>query len=108
MKKWSLGLVIGAAAGVIISLVKDKNGHRLGGPLKNEVTAFGNDVSELALNIGKLKNAKRQLAAELPAAQQTVSELNSKIKHYQDDTAELTNKMKKSYTDFASKPGENH
>ncbi|RVU70581.1 MULTISPECIES: hypothetical protein [Lactobacillus] len=87
MKNFGLGLFLGAAAGVALSLIKDEHGVRLGQPLKENIAGMQDAGESLADGIAKAKKASQELSANLPAAERAVSDISDDVKHYQNHIA---------------------
>lgn len=83
MKHFSLGLAVGAAFGMVLSLFKDQNGNRLGKPLSDQFQGTKEDANSLKKAIANLKRAKQNLVAALPQAEKTYTELENEIEYYQ-------------------------
>lgn len=80
---FSVGLVIGAATGTILSLIRFKNGQRLGQPLQDQSQATQNDINNLKKTLNNLQEAKQKLNDALPAGKKTSVELENDFKYYQ-------------------------
>ncbi|BDR60757.1 hypothetical protein [Lactobacillus xylocopicola] len=93
MKEFSLGLAVGAATGIILALVKDKNGHRLGQPIQAQFEAAKTDAGDLTAAVHKLQAAEQEFDQALPKVQKTMFELENELDYYQTSTARLVNKM---------------
>ncbi|MEB3365495.1 hypothetical protein SDC49_24520 [Lactobacillus sp. R2/2] len=61
MKRFSLGLAVGAGFGVILSLFKDQNGNRLFPPVQKQVKSLKEDISDISAASSKFKTAQQEL-----------------------------------------------
>lgn len=87
MKKFGLGLFLGAAAGFALSLLKDENGNRFGKPLKEDIQGMESAAEDLADGINKAKKASQDLQNAMPAAQRAINDISDDIANYQTHTA---------------------
>lgn len=93
MKHFGLGLIFGVSAGLVLSLFKDKNGDRLGKPLKENVAALKTDATALSHSIAKAKKASQELNASLPAAAKAIDGIATDVEDYQNHTANTISRM---------------
>lgn len=93
MKHFSLGLAVGAGFGMVLSLFKDQNGHRLGRPIQKQFSGTKNDLDDLTQAINKLKIAQQELTDALPNAQIAYTELEKEIEYYQISISRLISKL---------------
>lgn len=94
MKNLGLGLLLGATSGLILSLIKDENGNRLGKPLKVNAEAINHEVSNLKDSIANAKTASHKLAGELPEARRAVSDITDDVRKYQRHSQNDLDEMK--------------
>ena len=94
MKRFSLGLVVGAGFGVILSLFKDQNGNRLFPPVQKQIKSLKEDISDISAASSKFKTAQQELKKSLPRAKKAVSELQNEIAYYQISINRIVGKLK--------------
>lgn len=82
MNKFGFGLLAGAAAGFVASLLKNDQGQRLGAPIKRDADSFMHDAKSLANGIQSAKQASQDLTKTLPAAERAVSDISDNVSHY--------------------------
>ena len=94
MKRFSLGLAVGAGFGVVLSLFKDKNGDRLFPPVQKQIKSVKEDISDISVANNKFKAAQQELKKSLPLAKKTFSELQNEIEYYQISINRIMDKLK--------------
>ncbi|MBA1395209.1 hypothetical protein EQ500_15275, partial [Lactobacillus sp. XV13L] len=98
MKHFSLGLASGAAAGVVVSLLRDKNGNRLGKQLREGVQATRKDADNLSNALHSLKDAGQELSDALPQAEKSLTELQKEIEYYEMSVSRLIDHLQEQAT----------
>lgn len=93
MKHLSLGLAFGLSAGFVLSLLKDKDGHRLGEPLKENLENTKIDAVNLQQNLAKAKNAVDSLTTNMPTAETAINGIQSDISNFRTHTERNLNEM---------------
>lgn len=93
MKHFSLGLLFGATAGLVLSLVKDQNGERLGQPLKKGYDEGVDEAKDLKGSINKAKDASQRLAENMPAAKEAISGIADDVENYQSHSKRIVDEM---------------
>ncbi|WEV70438.1 hypothetical protein OZY43_05645 [Lactobacillus sp. ESL0785] len=94
MKHFSLGLMTGAALGIVLSMFKTKSGDRIGKPIKREFNGAKEDANSLLNAANDFKQAKQELTQALPQAQKTIGALQDEIKYYQKKMPSLIENLK--------------
>ncbi|WP_294836538.1 hypothetical protein [uncultured Lactobacillus sp.] len=94
MKRFSLGLAVGAGFGVVLSLFKDKNGDRLFPPVQKQIKSVKEDISDISEANNKFKAAQQELKKSLPLAKKAASELQNEIEYYQISINRIIGKLK--------------
>lgn len=84
MKDFVLGLCLGAVSGAAASFCKDKDGQRLGTPLRKNFIGLSQDWRKLALGTRKARQAGQRLQEEWPQAKRTISDLRDESEHFQE------------------------
>lgn len=82
MRKFSLGVFLGLTSGVILSLLQNKNGQRLGSPIKENFDSATHDVKKIHKSIDNAKDTQKKLIAALPVAQKSINDINDSVKKY--------------------------
>lgn len=95
MKKFSLGLAVGAGFGMVLSLFRDKNGRRLGQPIQDQFQGTREDISDLTNAIGSLQEARQELNASLPPVKKNLTELEKDIQYYQMSISRIIAQLQK-------------
>lgn len=99
---FNVGLATGAALGVIFSLLKLKNGKRLGQSIQDQGQAVKGDATNLAQAIANLKRARQELNDTLPASKKAFSELQNDFEYYQMSISRLIDELQKQAEQLAS------
>jgi len=94
MKRFSLGLAVGAGFGVVLSLLKDQNGDRLLPPVQKQIKSLKEDISEISAANNKFKAAQQEFKKSLPLAKKAASELQNEIEYYQISINRIIGKLK--------------
>lgn len=87
-KHFSLGFLLGAAAGAVFAFLPDENGKSTRQYLKEDAEDFKESHKELQDGLSRAQEAGSRLASELPAAEQMVSDLNTDVDRFKQEADE--------------------
>lgn len=83
MKHFLSGLLGGTLVGVAASFLRDKNGKRLGEPVKDNLAAAAKELRKLKTSCQHVHRAIGELAQSLPAAEKSLNEIKSEVQNFQ-------------------------
>ena len=107
MKKFTLGFILGASAGLLASFLKNEDGSRVGAPLKAEFDGLKDDFQDLSNGVNSAKNALADLEKNLPDASKTIDEIGNDIRHYQDQSSRTIEELEKATDNLEQKMQQN-
>lgn len=90
----SIGMAIGAALGIALSLYKDKNGNRPCPELRDQLQGIRSDAEDISIATNNLKAASRKLQGNLPRVKKSISDMQNAIRYYQVSTSYARKRLK--------------
>ncbi len=82
MKQFLLGLLAGGLCGGAASLIKDKNGQRVGEPLKENLLAAAKEARKLKGSLHRARQAATKLKQTLPGAQRSLRDMQQEVNNF--------------------------
>lgn len=104
MKHFAFGLALGSVTGIILSMISDTHGKRLGTDFKNNVKQMATDINQFQDGLEKATNAKLALTENLPAARRAVSDIKDDLSKYQIHTKYRRDQIKKQEQKIRNNP----
>lgn len=100
MEQFSIGLGIGAGLGMGLSLIKGKNGQRLGKPIQRQAYGTKADFDALTNSIANVKTSWQQVKSSIPPVKKEFEVFEKNLEYYQLSITRIIDDLQKETKDW--------